>query len=58
MPNNLEEELRTIQTSISECNKKYKEENNPQIKEKILTYKKGLQIEEERVLKELRRTTI
>lgn len=55
MPNNLEEELRTIQTSIIECNKKYKEENNPPIKEKILNYKKGLQIEEEKVLKELRR---
>lgn len=51
--NRLESELKAVQNSIQFCKMEYSKENDEHIREKILHYKKGLEKEEERLLKEL-----
>ena len=53
--NKLEEELQCVQRSKVFCKEELEKEDNPHIQEKIKHYLYGLDKEEKRLLKELRR---
>ena len=55
MPNKLEEELKCVQRSKAFCKNELKHTDNPHIREKIQHYIDGLNSEEKRLIKELRR---